>query len=60
MDTNMKLKAAEELNMGELDAVAGGAFSTMDVKSKITPIAMWLAPLAGVYSAAAMTYDAFK
>jgi hypothetical protein len=60
MDTNLKLNAAEELNINELDAVAGGRwFSSMDVDSKITPVAVLLTPYGGIYTAAAVAYDAF-
>jgi hypothetical protein len=60
MDTNVKLNAAEELNMGELDAVSAGAFSTMDVDSKMFPIAAMMLPFGGLYAPAAMAYAALK
>ena len=60
MNAYVKLNAAEELSIDELDSVAAGAFSSMDTKSKITPIAMWLLPAGGIYSAAAYAYDVFK
>jgi hypothetical protein len=60
MDTYVKLNAADELSTDELESVAAGAFSSMDTNSKITPIALWMLPAGGIYSAAAYAYDVFK
>ena len=60
MDTKVKLNAADELSIDELDIVVAGAFSSMDVNSKITPYSVYMLPFGALYATAAMTYDAFK
>ena len=57
MDASVKLNATEELNLDELDAVAGGWFKSMDTTSKVANIGVWSLPFGGIYSAAAITYD---
>jgi len=60
MDARVKLNAAEELNIDELDAVAAGAFSSMDTNSKVVNIALWALPIAGIYGPIAITYDILR